>query len=68
MRSPFCKIPAPFTIIDHESEPAEERFVTVGIEALGRVLTVVYTWRDDDIRMISARVADRQERQEYENQ
>lgn len=44
----------------------EERFVTIGIDALGRVLVVVYTLRDDEIRLISARQATWQERQQYE--
>lgn len=44
----------------------EERFVTIGIDALGRVLVVVYTLRDDEIRLISAHQATWQERQQYE--
>ncbi len=44
----------------------EERFVTIGRDALGRVLVVVYTWRDETIRLISARKANAGERQEYE--
>ena len=49
---------------DHASE---ERSVTVGMDALGRVLVVVYTWRDDEPRLISARKADRTERRQYES-
>jgi uncharacterized protein len=37
-------------------------------DAAGRILVVVYTWRGDDIRPISARRAERHEREEYENQ
>ena len=44
----------------------EARFVTVGTDALGRVLTVVYTWREERARLISARRATRRERREYE--
>lgn len=44
----------------------EERFVTIGVDAFGRVLVVVYTMRDDEIRIVSARKATRQERQQYE--
>lgn len=44
----------------------EDRFVTMGIDALGRVLVVVYTLRGNDIRVISARKATRQERQQYQ--
>jgi uncharacterized DUF497 family protein len=44
----------------------EERFITIGVDAFGRVLVVVYTLRDDEIRLISARKATRHERQQYE--
>lgn len=44
----------------------EERFVTIGLDGFGRVLVVVYTLRGDAIRVISARKASRQERQQYE--
>ena len=37
-------------------------------DALGRVLVVVYEWRDDDVRLISARKATRSERRQYEGQ
>ena len=35
----------------------EDRFVTLGMDALGRVLVVVFTYREDRIRLISARKA-----------
>jgi uncharacterized protein len=44
----------------------EERFITVGLDGFGRVLIVVYTWRAQEIRLISARPATRQERRQYE--
>jgi uncharacterized DUF497 family protein len=43
----------------------EERFVTIGIDALGRILVVVYAYRDADIRIISARKATIVEQQIY---
>lgn len=46
----------------------EERFVTIGIDAFGRVLVVVYTLRSDEIRLISARKATRLEQQQYEQE
>jgi uncharacterized protein len=46
--------------------PYEERFVTVGMDALGRVLVVIYTWRGELIRLISARKATPRERGQYE--
>ena len=50
-----------------ESEDLEDRFVTLGMDALGRLLVVIYTWRDEDIRIISARKANRSERSQYES-
>jgi uncharacterized protein len=44
----------------------EVRHVTLGMDAEGRLLVVVYTWRADVIRVISARRATRREVQEYE--
>jgi uncharacterized DUF497 family protein len=46
----------------------EQRFVGTGIDAQGRILTVVYTLLDDDatIRLISARRATRREARYYE--
>jgi uncharacterized DUF497 family protein len=35
----------------------EERWVTLGLDAFGRVLVVVYTWRGESLRLISARNA-----------
>ena len=55
------------TLEDPDAE-GEPRFVTVGMDAVGRVLTVVYTWRDQDIRLISARKATKRERQAYEEE
>jgi uncharacterized DUF497 family protein len=47
------------------SAVAEERFVSMGMDALGRILVMVYTWREDDVRLISARKATASERREY---
>ena len=45
----------------------EERFLILGMDALGRHLVVVFTWRGEHrIRIISARRATRRERQQYE--
>lgn len=52
------------TIRDPHSE--EERWTTLGMDALGRLLVVVYTWRGDRIRLISARRATPREHREYE--
>ncbi len=46
-----------------------ERFVTIGMDALGRVLVVIYTWRGEScIRLISARKATRKEQKQYESE
>ena len=54
------------TIKDDESDPSEERFVSMGLGAKGRVLVVVYSYRNTAIRLISARVAEPHERTQYE--
>jgi uncharacterized DUF497 family protein len=46
----------------------EERFLTLDLDFLGRVFLVVWTWRGDDIRLISARGATRGERRQYERE
>jgi hypothetical protein len=47
---------------DHD----EQRFVTIGQDALGRVLVVVYSWPGEEPRLISARPATPRERRQYE--
>jgi uncharacterized protein len=49
-----------------DPHPEEERYVTVGMDAIARLLVVVYTWRGDVIRLVSARKATRAERTQYE--
>jgi uncharacterized DUF497 family protein len=49
-----------------EDDPDEERFVTLGTDALGRLLVVIYTWREEEARLISARKATAAERRQYE--
>jgi hypothetical protein len=51
-----------------EAHPGEERFVTLAMDALGRVLVVVYTWRSERVRLISARLATRGEQRQYTEQ
>ncbi len=48
-----------------DDNPEEERFVTMGSDTLGRILIVVYVWRQDRIRVISARKATGRERAYY---
>ncbi len=49
---------------DHSKE--EERMVTFGLSSSGQLLVVAHTERSDAIRIISARVATKQERKIYE--
>ena len=44
----------------------EERCVTLGMDAFGRLLVIAYAWRGDRPRLISARKATPRERHEYE--
>ena len=53
------------TIRDPSLE-GEERWVTIGQDASGRLLVVVYTWRGERVRLISARRATHQEQRQYE--
>ena len=57
--------PEAVTVEDLTAE-GEQRLVSLGMDALGRVLVVVYTYRGEDVRMISARRGTRRERRQYE--
>jgi uncharacterized protein len=54
------------TIPDPAHSHEEDRFVTIGSSHRRKLLVVVHTDRDDNIRIISARPASRRERQTYE--
>jgi len=56
--------PMAFTVEDPDSDD-EQRFVTLGADALGRVLVVIHTQRGERTRLISARKASRGEAQTY---
>ena len=49
---------------DHSSE--ESRFIIIGRSTQGRTLFVAHTDRDEIVRIITARVATKQERKHYE--
>jgi len=51
-----------------DDDPDEERFVTIGMDALGRILVVIYTYREESIRLISARRATQRERKQYQGE
>ncbi len=53
------------TLVDEH--PREERYLTFGMDAQGRVLAVSYAGREGAIRIISARKATSRERAQYED-
>lgn len=56
--------PSAVAIEDPDAQ-GERRFVTLGMDALGRILVVVYTPRGDRIGLIPARKASRGESGQY---
>jgi uncharacterized DUF497 family protein len=58
----------PLAITYHDSEHSdqEDRFITFGTTAAGRLVAVVHADRSDRIRIISARNMTRRERKQYE--
>jgi hypothetical protein len=56
--------------LTHEDRDAqsEQRFVTLGMGAKGRILIVVWTLRGDRLRLISAWKANQPQRRRYEQQ
>jgi uncharacterized DUF497 family protein len=60
--------PYSITRRDELNSEFEERFVTIGLSLISRVLFVVHTERVERIRIISAREATPSERAAYEKQ
>jgi uncharacterized DUF497 family protein len=58
--------PLSTTGADPDHSANENRFVTFGVSTKGRLLVVSHTERGESIRIISARLAKRQEREIYE--
>ena len=59
----------PMAVTIEDTLQAEQRFVTVGSDILGRVLLVVYAYSgEEEIRLISARKATPKERRVYEQE
>ncbi len=54
------------TTPDPDHSLTESRFITFGVSARRRLLVVCYTHRGGSIRIISARIATRREREIYE--
>ena len=58
--------PMALTLEDRDAE-GEQRFITIGVDATGRILVVVFSYRGEDVRLISARPATAKEREYYED-
>ncbi len=58
--------PMSATGADPDHSVTEDRYITFGISARGRLLVVVHTEKHETIRIISARLASRGERKLYE--
>jgi uncharacterized DUF497 family protein len=56
----------PRAITVDDPHPTEERYVTIGLDLLGRVVVVCWTPRGDAVRIISARRASKTELTDYE--
>ena len=54
------------TISVRDETEEEERWITIGTDSLARILVSVYTWRDQHMRLISARPATPRESRQYE--
>jgi hypothetical protein len=52
---------------EDDDATGEQRFVTIGADSTGRLLVVVFTWRGEEIQLISARPATAKERESYES-
>jgi hypothetical protein len=58
--------PNSITITDPAHSSSEYRFVILGCSYTGKLIVVVHTEREENIRIISARPANRKERRTYE--
>ncbi|OLP20445.1 hypothetical protein BST81_00055 [Leptolyngbya sp. 'hensonii'] len=58
--------PLAVTIEDPDHSIGEMRFLTIGLSILRRLLVVSHTDRAEEVRLISARLATRRERKNYE--
>lgn len=59
----------PFALTREDSDSVDEqRFITLGMGGKGRILMVVYTYREETMRIISAWKANEPQRRRYESQ
>ena len=59
----------PYALTREDADSAgERRFITLGMGGMNRILVVVWTLRNDRIRLISAWKANQPQRRSYEKQ
>jgi uncharacterized DUF497 family protein len=58
----------PRAVTLEDPHPDEDRYATIELDFLGRVLVVSWTWRDEEVRLISARRATRSETHQYQEE
>ncbi len=54
-----------FSLLDTRNIYDEDRFITIGVASNNVVIVVVHSYREESIRLISARPASRKERKIY---
>jgi uncharacterized DUF497 family protein len=59
--------PLALTGYDPDHSDDEDRYITMGTSLDGRPLVISHTDRENRVRIISARVASRRERRDYED-
>jgi len=59
--------PLAATFVDSEPSEGERRLITIGFSAAGRLLVVCHTERARSVRVISARLATKRERERHES-
>jgi len=62
-RDPFA-----LTVDDPDHSEMEDRLILMGLSDRQRLLVVIYVEREDNLRLISAREADPDEKREYEEE
>lgn len=52
--------------VEDEAWAGEQRWQTIGMNSLGRLVVVIWTYRGEDVRLISVRQPEPRERRDYE--
>lgn len=64
----FAVFDDPNAVTIEDFRENEQRYVTIGMDAFGRILVVAYTGREENIRIISARKVVRYKVRQYESE